>query len=163
MACGSPSFSWQVARRAAFRRPSVLMASGNSPPPSPKLKGKQGAAVVAIAGGGGERKRAHVNWSIYEKITVSFAFTRKLTFLGLKRYISIGQLRELVAQELLLPSTNVALEVDGRFLLVNSMTLEDALGTSTNLHMVRAYPCALPLAPAPGHAPRPRAPPRPHR
>lgn len=84
-------------------------------------------------------RRAHIDWSIYDKVTVSFAFMRQLTFHGMKRYVTIGQFRELVAQELLLPSTHVALEIDGLQLLVNTITLEDALGQGRlHLHMVRA-------------------------
>ena len=135
-----------------------MATTPKSPPGSPKLSSTaQSDAVKAMVAGGKavDKRRAHINWSIYEKITVSFAFTRKLTFLGLKRYISIGQLRELIAQELLLPSTNVALEVDGRQLLVNSMTLEDALGQSTNLHMVRARRARCPRTAAHARPPTP--------
>ena len=80
-----------------------------------------------------------INWSIFPKLTVSFAFMRRLTFRNMKSYVTVGQLRELVAQELMLPTISVHLKNSfGAPLLLNSMTLEDALEGSTQIRMVRA-------------------------
>ena len=69
---------------------------------------------------------------------MKFAFLRRLTFCNVKRYTTVGQLRELVAQELMLPSPCVGLHADGNALSLNALLLEDALGDVRTLHMVRA-------------------------
>lgn len=79
----------------------------------------------------------HRDWSIFEQLTVRFAFGRKLTFRGMKRYVTVGQLRELVAQELLLPAAHVALRNAEDQLASDAMLLEDALGDYVDFHMVR--------------------------
>ena len=97
--------------------------------------GENGSTSIVPA----EPPKEHINWSIFPKLTVSFAFMRRLTFRNMKRYVTVGQLRELVAQELMLPTISVHLKNSfGAPLLLNSMTLEDALEGSTQIRMVRA-------------------------
>lgn len=83
------------------------------------------------------RSMYHRDWSVFPMVTVNFAFGRKLTFVGMKRYVTVGQLRELVATELYLPSTYVALANDGAPMLTNAMLLEDIFGAECNVYMVR--------------------------
>ena len=61
------------------------------------------------------------DWSSFHHVTVTYAFGKRLTFSGLKRYLTIGQLRELVAAQLLLPADFVGLQCEGEQLLINSM------------------------------------------
>lgn len=75
------------------------------------------------------------DWSSFHRVTVTYAFGKRLTFSGLKRYLTIGQLRELVAAQLLLPADFVGLQCEGEQLLINSMTLEDAMQGRTSLMM----------------------------
>ena len=77
--------------------------------------------------------RPPAGWCTFARLTVRYAFGRSLTFCGLKRYITVGQLRELVASRLFLPPGCVGLEKDGQQLLINSMTLEDALEAQTDV------------------------------
>ena len=88
---------------------------------------------------------AHANrppagWCTFPKLTVRYAFGRRLTFCGLKRYITVGQLRELVAAQLYLPAACVGLEIGEYQLLINSMTLEDALEGRIALNMSYVSP-----------------------
>ena len=41
-----------------------------------------------------DKQQKSGQWSIFPRLTVRYAFRRKLTFCGLKRYITVGQLRE---------------------------------------------------------------------
>jgi hypothetical protein len=101
------------------------------------------ADAIAVLSGGrhveqqNQQHSSHGDWSIFPKLTVQYAFRQELTFCGLKRYITVGQLRELVAAQLFLPASCVSLEVGGERLVFNAITLEDALDSKTKLTTVR--------------------------
>ena len=111
------------------------MASSSSPGAA---AGSSKAPATEAAKQQNGRREGYIDWSIYPSLTVKFAFLRRLTFRDVKRYTTVGQLRELVAQELMLPSPCVGLHADGNALSLNALLLEDALGDVRTLHMVRA-------------------------
>lgn len=51
----------------------------------------------------------HVNWSTYPQVTVNAGFRRPFCLLNLKRYLTVGELRGVVARELGLSSNSVTL------------------------------------------------------
>ena len=89
----------------------------------------------------GESKAAdaeleHRDWSSFDLLSVSFAFARRISLRHVKRYVTVGHVRELMGEIFHLQTAFVGLHIGSRPLLVNSTTLEDALEGSTALQMV---------------------------
>ena len=69
-------------------------------------------------------------------VVVRYSFFGELDFERVSAYMSIGQFRDLVAQQLNMEVHTVALLSNGRVLRMNSATLEEAVGNNGTANLI---------------------------